>query len=353
MTDIISVQTGRAYKIHLEPGILSQTGKLAAQIAHSRQAVIVTDTNVAPLYEGQVKQSLEQAGFTVFSHAFKAGEESKNANTLLELYAFFAKCDMTRSDLVVALGGGVVGDVAGFAAASYMRGIDFIQIPTTLLAQVDSSVGGKTAIDLPQGKNLVGAFWQPRLVVCDPLVLQTLDKENFSCGMGEIIKHACIRSTPLFKKLVDCQNIQAELPEIIGENVRIKRDVVERDEREKGERMLLNFGHTLGHALEKCLHYKGLSHGAAISIGMCLITRRAEQLGLSPRGTADKIAVLLKKYDLPTQSTVPMDKLSVAAQNDKKRAGNSIHLVLLHKIGDAFVHTLPVAKLENFLGIAS
>lgn len=348
MAEIIPVRTGRPYDIHLGRGILNDIGKRAAGIARTKKAVIVTDTNVGPLYGDRVRSSLEAAGFDAPLYAFEAGEASKNMQTLLQLYSFFAKSDLTRADLVIALGGGVVGDAAGFAAATYMRGVDFIQVPTTLLAQVDSSVGGKTAVDLPEGKNLAGAFWQPRMVVCDPDVLDTLDAENVACGMGEIIKHACIRSKPLYDQLLACADIHAELPAIIAENVKIKRDVVEHDEREKGERMLLNFGHTLGHAVEKCLHYNGISHGAAVAVGMHLMTQYAEKNMLTPSGTAEQIDTLLAKYRLPTDSPVPLADVVRAAQNDKKRAGGSIHLVLLHSIGNAFIHTLPITELPAF-----
>lgn len=348
MEEIIPVRTGRAYEIHLGRGILNEIGKLAAGIARTKKAVIVTDTNAGPLYGGQVQAALQAAGFDAPLYAFAAGEASKNMQTLQALYAFFAQSDLTRADLVVALGGGVVGDAAGFAAATYMRGVDFIQVPTTLLAQVDSSVGGKTAVDLPEGKNLAGAFWQPRLVLCDPDVLDTLDTANIVCGMGEIVKHACIRSKALYDQLLACADIHAELPAIIAENVKIKRDVVEHDEREKGERMLLNFGHTLGHAVEKCLHYNGISHGAAVAVGMHLMTEAAERHGLTPSGTAAQIDVLLTKYNLPIDCPLPLADAVHAAQNDKKRAGGNIHLVLLHGIGEAYIHTLPVAELPAF-----
>ncbi|MFT9057310.1 MAG: 3-dehydroquinate synthase [Ethanoligenens sp.] len=351
MTEIIPVQTGRPYDIHLGRGILNDIGSLAASVARTKKAVIVTDTNVGPLYGAQVRASLEAAGFEATLYAFEAGEASKNMQTLLALYSFFAQSDLTRADLVIALGGGVVGDAAGFAAATYMRGVDFIQVPTTLLAQVDSSVGGKTAVDLPEGKNLAGAFWQPRMVICDPDVLHTLDAENIACGMGEIVKHACIRSQPLYDQLVACDDLPAALPAIIAENVKIKRDVVEHDEREKGERMLLNFGHTLGHAVEKCLHYNGISHGAAVAVGMHLITRYAEKNGLTPVGTVTQIDTLLTKYHLPIDCPLPLTNVVHAAQNDKKRAGGNINLVLLHGIGDAFVHTLPIADLPAFFGV--
>ncbi len=352
MAEVIPVRTGRAYEIHLGRGMIAETGRFAESVARTHRAVIITDTNVGPLYADTVRASMQAAGFTAPVFAFKAGEASKNLDTLRTLYTFFARNDLTRADLVVALGGGVVGDTAGFAAATYMRGIDFIQVPTTLLAQVDSSVGGKTAVDLPEGKNLAGAFWQPRAVVCDPDVLDTLDEGNIACGMGEIIKQACIRSKPLFDQLCMEKDLHTALPDIIAQNILIKRDVVEHDEREKGERMLLNFGHTLGHAIEKCLHFQGISHGAAVAVGMKLITEAAERQGLSPTGTSARIAALTKKYGLPTESPVPLADAVRAAQNDKKRAGGDIRLVLLKSIGDAFLYRLPVTGLPAFFGLA-
>lgn len=347
----IPVRTGRAYEVHLGRGVLAHTGALAAAAARGKNAAVVTDTNVAPLYGARVCESLRAAGFTVHMHAFPAGEASKNLDTLKELYAFFAGCDLTRADLVVALGGGVVGDTAGFAAASWMRGVDFIQIPTTLLAQVDSSVGGKTAVDLPQGKNLAGAFWQPRLVVCDPDTLQTLDAENIACGMGEIVKHACIADARLFETLEQTDDLQAALPGIIARNIEIKRDVVQDDEREAGRRMLLNFGHTIGHAIEKCLHYTGISHGAAVAAGMAAITAQAERQGLTAPGTAARIAALLRKFGLPDRTALPLADLVAAARGDKKRAGGKMHLVLLKTVGEAYVHTIPVEELPAFFGL--
>jgi 3-dehydroquinate synthase len=226
-----------------------------------------------------------------------------------------------------------------------MRGIDFVQVPTTLLAQVDSSIGGKTAVDLREGKNLVGAFWQPRLVVCDPATLKTLDSRIFSDGMAEAIKHTCIRDSALFNSLIGGAAVDEDF---ICRNIDIKRRIVERDERENGERMLLNFGHTLGHAIEKLYNFETYTHGEAVAIGMLMITRISEKRGLTKAGTAGKIESLLKRYSLPTSCGASVGDIVKAAANDKKRAGGGITLVLLRDIGDAFLHRLSDADFESF-----
>ena len=346
--ETIHVATGRPYDILLGDGLLDQAGERVAALFAPCRVAIVTDDTVAGLYGARVRRSLEAAGFATSLFAFPAGEPSKNHRTLLDIYAHLAETGITRSDRVVALGGGVPGDVAGFAAATWQRGIDFIQIPTTLLAQVDSSIGGKTAVDLSAGKNLVGAFWQPRLVLCDPQALRTLDARNVACGMAEIIKHACICSAALFETLEDAGSVTAA---VIRDNLCIKRDVVERDERESGERMLLNFGHTLGHAIEKLRHYQGITHGEAVAAGMALMTRAGERNGITAPGTADRLSRLLEKYGLPTGSDLPLGDIAKAAENDKKRAGSDIRIVLLRKIGEGTLRRMPVSSLADFLGI--
>lgn len=348
---IIHVNTGRPYDIFAGRAILDDTGALLAKTTSSRKAAVITDSTVSSLYGARVIKSLEAAGFTVKLHAFPAGEQSKTPETLLQIYAFLSAFDMTRQDTVVALGGGVPGDVAGFAAATYMRGIDFIQIPTTLLAQVDSSIGGKTAIDLKEGKNLVGAFWQPRLVVCDPDTLKTLDARIFADGMGEVIKHACIRDSGLFALLAGGSPMDENF---ICRNINIKRVVVEQDERERGERMLLNFGHTFGHAIEKYFHYTQYSHGEGVAMGMVQMARFGESLSLTAPGTANKIISLLKKYDLPYELPAPAYALAQAAANDKKRSGDNLNLVMLSQIGEAFIYKIPVHTfIDSFKGANS
>ena len=353
--DSLLVHASTPYSILIDFDLLSQSGPLILSHLDKKpeRAVIVTDSNVAPLYLHTVQRSLEAKGVAVTPMIFGAGESSKRLKTVAQMYSVFSQAGLTRTDIAVALGGGVTGDMCGFAAASYMRGIRYIQIPTTLLSQIDSSVGGKTAIDIDEGTNLVGAFWNPALVLCDIGTLSTLTPHFFADGMAEAIKYGCIKSLSLFEQL-EKQNASDFLPDMISQCIRIKCGVVERDERESGERMLLNFGHTLGHALEKYYHYEGLSHGEAVGIGMVLASRAGEALGITPAGTADRIAALLQKYHLPTSDPAPLGTLAKFALSDKKRLGSTVNFVALKTIGDAFVHPVPQSQWEAFvLGGAS
>ena len=251
---------------------------------------------------------------------------------------------------MVALGGGVAGDMAGFAAATYLRGMDFVQIPTSLLAMVDSSVGGKTGVDIPEGKNLVGAFWQPRLVIVDTSTLETLPPAFFTDGVGEIVKYACIRDRELFDLLESGEALTpARLEETVLRCIDCKRGVVERDEREAGERKLLNFGHTLGHALERYYHYEGPTHGCAVAVGMARITAASEARGLTVPGTGERLLRVLKRCGLPADDPANNAALLPGVSMDKKRDGVSIDLVILREIGDACVYRLPLASLAAFL----
>ena len=344
----IQVHTGQPYTIEIRPGVLGELGVLCKkQFPRASRACVVSDGNVFPLYGRQALESLRAAGFEAGSFVFPAGEESKRLDAVANMYGAFAEQRLTRADFTVALGGGVTGDMCGFASATYLRGIPFVQIPTSLLAQVDSSVGGKTGVDLPQGKNLVGAFWQPSLVLIDPETLKTLPPHFYADGMAEVIKTACIKDAALFGALEE-GNPAAE--ELVAACVAIKGGVVERDEREAGERMLLNFGHTVGHALEKAHNYRGLSHGEAVGIGMVAVTRAAEAEGLTRPGTAGRIAALLEKYRLPTEDlSVPLEQIAQGAVNDKKTAGSTLNLVLLRQIGESYVHPMPLSRFLAFL----
>ncbi|WP_195560151.1 3-dehydroquinate synthase [Anaeromassilibacillus sp. D41t1_190614_C2] len=342
----LTVNTSKRYTIRIERGALDQLGAYCASLfAPGKKAVVITDTHVAPLYLERISTSLRNAGFDVTSCAFPAGEPSKRLSTIEGIYGHMAQAHITRSDFAVALGGGVTGDMAGFAAASYLRGIPFVQVPTTLLSQVDSSVGGKTGVDLPQGKNLVGAFWQPSFVLIDPDTLNTLSPHFFADGMGEVIKYGCIKSRALFDLLIETEDITSIMEDVIYRCVDIKRDVVERDEFDTGERALLNFGHTFGHALEKLHQYQGLSHGAAVGIGMVMMARLGEKAGFTAPGTADKIAAALEKYHLPVHSDLPLSQIVEATASDKKSTGSSINLVLLKNIGESFVHKVARSDL--------
>ena len=346
----IHVSTGKPYDIIIERGVLDSVGEYASKLCTAGKACVISDTNVAPLYLDRVVKSMEGAGIKTVSHVFEAGEKSKHLTTISEIYATLADFRMTRKDVIVALGGGVCGDMAGFAAASYLRGIDFIQIPTSLLAQVDSSVGGKTGVDLPQGKNLVGAFHQPLTVLIDPDTLATLPNEFRIDGMGEVIKYGCIKDAEFFERL-QSENAWDDIEGIIEVCVSIKRDVVSRDEKEAGERMLLNFGHTLGHAIEKLSNFSGITHGMAVAVGMVLISRAGEKHGITPNGTTEKIKRLCQKYSLPVSTDFSFHDIAEAAKGDKKTAGGSINLVLLNSIGDSFTKKVPLDELENYITV--
>ncbi|MFR8010700.1 MAG: 3-dehydroquinate synthase [Clostridia bacterium] len=343
------VKTGREYDIHFERGALQKCGKLIRSVTAARRAAIITDSNVAGFYAAEVRASLTAAGFEASLFVFPAGEESKTLATIADMLSFLAEQSLTRGDIVVALGGGVTGDMAGFAASCYLRGIEFIQIPTSLLAQIDSSVGGKTGVDLPQGKNLCGAFHQPALVIIDPDTLETLPAKFFTDGMGEAVKYGCIKSPSLFER-IENEHVHDFLDDMIYECVDIKRIVVENDEKEKGERMLLNFGHTLGHALEKYYHFTHLTHGQAVGIGMVLIAHAGERNGITAPGTARRIVEVLRRLGLPHTDPAPLPDLLRAAHADKKRASDGLNLVLLREIGSAFVQKVPEEELPSFFG---
>ena len=344
----IIVKGENGYDILIERGLLEKAGEHIRKITKANKALVITDTNVVKLYGDIVKKSLEENGFETFLFSFPAGETSKNLATVTDMIEAMCLAELTRSDIVIALGGGVTGDMAGFASAIYLRGIDFVQIPTTLLSQVDSSVGGKTGCDLSFGKNLVGAFHNPRIVLIDPDTIKTLPDRYKNDGIGEIIKYALIKSEKLFNKLCDCDSFDDILEDVIYECVDIKREIVENDFTEKGERMLLNFGHTLGHAIEKHENYDGLAHGEAVGVGMLYITKASENSGNTETGTAEKIEKLLKKFFLPTTTDADIGELVNIMLYDKKRRGDKLNLVLVKNVGNSFVKALPTGKLKDF-----
>lgn len=329
---------GRAYDIVSEPGLLDKAGALLRPILKGKLAVVITDSNVEPLYGTRVLRSLHLAGFQTALLEIPAGEQSKCPEVLAEIWEQLMDVGLTRSDAVIALGGGVVGDLTGFAAATILRGVDFVQIPTTLLAQVDSSVGGKVAVDLNAGKNLAGAFYQPKMVLMDPECLKTLPDRVFSDGMAEVIKYGCIWDRALFEKLDALgsrEAIMAQIEEITLACCDIKRQVVERDELDTGLRMLLNFGHTLGHVYEKAYHYETYTHGEAVAAGMVAAARLGQRLGVTPDGTEKEIAALLKKFGLPTEIAASQADYEETLVKDKKSQGENIHLIVLREIGKA------------------
>ena len=341
----VTVNASRIYNIEIECGILDRTGEMAAKVIKPCAAAILTDTNVAPLYAERLEASLISAGYSPIRFTIEAGEKSKSAESYLSFLNFLASSRITRSDCIFALGGGVVGDLAGFAAATYLRGIRFVQIPTTLLAMVDSSVGGKTAIDLPAGKNLVGAFYQPSLVLCDCETLNTLPPEVFTDGCAEVIKYGIINDRPLFEKLKN--PIQDQIEEVIERCVMDKRDVVNADERDVGVRQLLNLGHTAAHSIETLSDF-AISHGKAVAIGMAIVSRTAAKLGYCPEEDTSEILSMLKSYNLPTECEFSAKDLAEIALSDKKRSGGMINLIVPFGIGNSQIHELSVDRLESF-----
>lgn len=347
MPEIIRVNASKAYDVIIGAGILDQAGDICEKLFSRGKAVIVTDDKVADLYLARVRRSFKKAGFETASFIFKNGEESKNLTTLSELLEFMAENQLTRADTIVALGGGVTGDMAGFAAAVYLRGIRFVQIPTTLLAAVDSSVGGKTAVDLKAGKNLAGAFYQPSVVICDYETLDTLDDDVFAQGMAEVIKYGVIFDKDLFE-LVKSGAVEESIDFIIKRCVELKRDVVQSDENDKGERQLLNFGHTLAHSIEKLSDFS-ISHGSAVAVGMVLAARASFSLGWSKVDCTDEIIKALEKNSLPTKCDFSPQELFDVALNDKKRSGDLITLVVAEKIGKCVLKKIKIDELLDFI----
>ena len=337
----LTVNLGKdSYPIYIENDLLKRAAPLIGETFSGRKIMIISDDNVYPRYGQQLTEQLS-ADYDVSRLVLPHGEATKSFQSLPSIYAALLSAKITRSDLIVALGGGVIGDLAGFAASSFLRGVKFVQIPTSLLAQVDSSVGGKVAVDLPEGKNLVGAFYQPKLVLIDPMVLDTLDLRFINDGMGEVIKYGCIKDAGLFQALESHSSfseLKEELPAIIQKCVDIKRVVVEHDQFDTGERMLLNFGHTLGHTIEQYYHYERESHGEAVAIGMYQITRLSEDAGLTADGTAQRIRRLLQNYGLPCECGLPLAKLTHGIAVDKKNLNNKLNVILLHDIGDSYIH---------------
>lgn len=343
----ISVSASRKYDVLIERGIRTQIGTYAQQVVKGRNAAIISDSNVWPIYGKEIEESLQDAGFQCFFFVFPAGESSKNGETYLKILNFLSENHINRSDLLVALGGGVVGDITGFAAATYLRGIQFIQIPTTLLSMVDSSVGGKTAIDLSAGKNLAGAFYQPSLVICDIETLNTLPRDIFCDGCAEVIKYGVLYDEQLFSHLEE-NGLDFDRGLVISRCITLKRDVVAEDEFDIGSRQKLNLGHTIGHGVESNSNYT-VSHGKAVAIGMCIIAKASAQSGYCDHSLSSRIVDILERFHLPTKTTYSADSLFTAALSDKKRAGSQVNLIIPRKIGLCDITPMPVSELKDFI----
>lgn len=343
----VTVRASKTYDIRIGAGLLSTLGASAAELKKAKKVCLVSESNVFPRYGQIVQDHLSEAGLEVVSFVFPAGEASKNGSTFLELLNFLALNQLTRSDLLVALGGGVVGDLAGFAAACFLRGIRFIQVPTSLLAAVDSSVGGKTAIDLPAGKNLAGAFYQPELVLCDTDVLNTLPESVFRDGCGEVIKYGMLYDPQLFAHL-EQMGTDFHREQVITRCVELKRDVVAEDEFDTGTRMKLNLGHTIGHGIEAASGFS-ISHGAAVAAGMAVITRAAVKRGLCPAEDCQRLLNVLTRFGLPVDAGYSAETLYHYTLSDKKRSGCAVNLIVPRRIGLCDIIPVPVEQLKKWI----
>lgn len=332
-------------EIIIRRGLLDEAGAVVRQHIGADRAAIITDTTVNALYAGRLEASLKSSGFDVIKYVFPAGEASKTVDTYIKVINFLAANRLSRSDVVFALGGGVVGDLAGFAAATYLRGIKLVQVPTTLLACVDSSVGGKTAVDLPTGKNLLGAFYQPHIVLIDPCNLDTLPDGVFLDGAAEVIKYAAIMDAEMYSMFDD---MHGRADEIIARCVKNKKYIVDQDERDVGLRQLLNFGHTFGHAIELLNNFR-LGHGHCVSIGMAIMARACVKKGMCDPICATQLIGTLKSVGLPTSTGFSAEAIYNAMLSDKKRAGCSITLVVPSVPGNCVLHKIPIEEALGFI----
>ncbi len=348
----ITVDVGHTkYPLYIEKGSIENCGKYIKKAFSKSKAVIISDENVYPLYGQKVEQSLERSAIQYEVIVLPAGEKTKSLEVLEKVYYKLVNMGIQKSDVIVALGGGVIGDLAGFAASSYLRGVGLVQIPTTLLAQVDSSVGGKVAVNLDTGKNLVGAFYHPALVIIDNDVLKTLSDEDFAGGMAEAIKTGAIMDADLFE-LIEKNGGRIKIMDVIGEVVAgccaIKADVVRQDELDNGLRMILNYGHTLAHAIEK-MPNNNYTHGQAVSIGMVKFAQLGESLGVTQKGASEKIEKLVHQFGLPSNTEEDKENLVKIMKRDKKIREGMLNVILLKKIGEAVVYKTPIKKIGELI----
>lgn len=331
-----------AYRIYFESSFEKLSEKLTELETENRKICIVADSNVAALYQHEIEENIQGSCKKVVSYTFPAGEQHKNLETVKDLYRFLIEEKFDRKDLLIALGGGVTGDLTGFAAATYLRGIDFVQVPTTLLAQVDSSIGGKTGVDFDCYKNMVGAFHQPKMVYINISTLTTLSDAQFYCGMGEVLKHGLIKDAAYYEWIIEhMSEIQERDQKILAEMVRrscdIKRLVVERDPLEKGERALLNFGHTLGHSIEKLMDFQWL-HGQCVALGYVMASQISWKRGLLSDEEFFEIRDMNVGFDLPISfSGIKAEDILAATRVDKKMENGTLKFILLDGIGHAFI----------------
>lgn len=340
----IRVKTDKEYDVLIANNLIEKSGELIAKVVAPCKVALITDDVVDALYSSTVESSLLKSGFKVYKYVFPHGEQSKNLQTYCKIINFLAQNEFTRTDIIVALGGGVTGDMAGFASATFLRGIKYVQIPTTLLAQVDSSVGGKTAVDIDAGKNLVGAFKQPSLVICDQNVLSSLSKEVFLDGMGEVAKYALL-DKKVFELL---EKGEYEMQELVYLCVDYKRMIVEKDEFEKGDRKLLNLGHTIAHGIERLSEYT-VPHGKAVAMGLGAILSASKKHGYISRTEYEDMLAVVEKCVGKVELPFSMQKICTASLTDKKRAGEFITLITVHGVGDCRGQKIEIEKMTEFL----
>lgn len=353
----VVVQLGpRSYVIHVGAGTIETLGARMSELGLGKRVAIVTNPSVDRLYGARVRRSLEAAGFSAVTVEIPDGEEHKNLAWVAFVYERLIEAKLERGSVVVALGGGVVGDLAGFVAATYLRGIDFVQVPTTLVAQIDSSIGGKTGVDLAAGKNLIGAFHHPRLVIADTQALATLPPRELRAGLAEVIKTGAILSPELFAFLEQNDRAVLALEDaairfLVESCAQLKALVVAEDETEGDYRAILNFGHTLGHAVESLTEYRSFLHGEAVAIGMAFAARLSVRMGLLDPAAAERIVALLTLYGLPTEipSDLSASALAVAVEADKKRSQGRVKFVCLEDIGKTKFQMLTTEELQAAL----
>ncbi len=350
MNKIITVDgISRPYDCIIGSGAISCLNEKISSLTKAKKVLLITDDNVDLLYGEKVLSLIKSGGFDCFKFVFPHGENHKNLKTVSDILEFAMEKEISRSDCIVALGGGIVGDTAGFCASIALRGIDFIQIPTTFLSAIDSSVGGKTGVNLDHGKNLAGAFYQPKAVVCDTDFLSTLTPEIFSDGTAEAIKYGVIFDKNLYESLGE--DFSARLTEVISRCIALKAEVVKADEFDLGLRQLLNFGHTIGHAIEKCSDF-AISHGHAVAIGMVMIARASYKTGLTKEDLSLDIIRVLQANNLPVSASFSADDLLSAMLRDKKRTSDGITLVIPEAIGKCVLHKIPIEELRKFIEFA-
>lgn len=343
----VTVSVSETYDVLIDKDLMINAGAYVAKHCPSSTAVVVSDTNVWPLYGEKLEMSLVNHGIKVLHFVFPAGESSKNSATYLDILNFLAENKITRTDVLIALGGGVVGDITGFSAATYLRGIQYIQIPTSLLAMVDSSVGGKTAIDLPAGKNLVGAFKQPSIVLCDTMALDTLSKDLFIDGCAEVIKYGVLYDKELISYLMEV-GLDFDRESVIAKCISLKSAVVAQDEFDTGVRQKLNLGHTIAHGIEASSHFQ-ISHGKAVAAGMAMIAKSAAAQMLCTNDVYDRIVAILMRFHLPVHTDFTAPQLFESALSDKKRSGCTVNLIVPRDIGKCDIVPLPVDQVQSFI----